>query len=35
MPMQNFSTSDAVTWGEFVEVAYQMYLDNPGNPNPP
>jgi triacylglycerol lipase len=35
MPMMNFSTSDAVTWGEFVEVAYQMYLDNPGNPNPP
>ncbi len=35
MAIQNFSTSDFVAWGEFVQVAYQMYLDNPGNPNPP
>ncbi len=33
--MQVFNASDSVAWGEFVQVAYQMYSDNPGNPNPP
>jgi len=33
--IQNFNTSDVVAWGEFVQVAYQMYADNPGNPSPP
>jgi triacylglycerol lipase len=35
MAIQNLTTSDAVALGEFVQVAYQMYDDNPGNPNPP
>jgi hypothetical protein len=33
--IQSFNTSDALALGEFVQVAYQMYFDNPGNPNPP
>lgn len=35
MAIQSFNASDVVAWGEFVQVAYQMYSDNPGNPNPP
>ena len=35
MAIQNFNTRNAVALGEFVQVAYQMYFDNPGNPNPP
>ena len=35
MAVQSFNASDAAAWGEFVQVAYQTYVDNPGNPNPP
>jgi hypothetical protein len=34
MTIQAYTTSTAIQWGEFVEVAYQMYLDDPSNTNP-
>jgi triacylglycerol lipase len=32
--IQSFNTSDAAALGELVQVVYQMYQDDPANPNP-
>lgn len=35
MTIQAYTTSTAIMWGEFVEVAYKMYLADTSDTNPP
>ena len=35
MSLRSYSNTDAIFYGELVEIAYQMYFSDTSNPNPP